>query len=107
MSNPIIAPWYITLQVIPFVNTPFPGFAGFLFIIPSFAGSNASAKAGKESVTKFIHNMWIGSNISKWTTSVIPNHFAKNGVSKVAKNNTITSPTLLDNKNWITFKMLS
>ena len=65
VRSPIIIPWYITLNVIPFVNTPFPGLFGFLFIMSLFAGSNANAKAGSESVTKFIHNMCIGSNISK------------------------------------------
>ena len=72
-----------------------------------FAGSNANAKAGKESVTRFIHNMCIGNSISKCAISVIPNQFANNGVHSVAKNSTTISPTLLDNKNWITFKILS
>ena len=39
--------------------------------------------------------------------SVIPNHLLNNGVNNVAKNNTIISPTLLESKNWITFKILS
>ena len=54
-----------------------------------FAGSNASASAGSESVTKFIHNMCIGSNISKCVMSVIPNQLANNGVNNVAKNKTL------------------
>ena len=65
VSPPIIIPWYITRHVIPFVNTPFFVSLGFLFIMSAFAGSNASASAGKESVTRFIHKIWIGSNISK------------------------------------------
>ena len=72
-----------------------------------FAGSNASASAGSESVTKFIHNMCIGSNISKCVMSVIPNQLANNGVNNVAKNKTTISPILLDNKNCITFSILS
>ena len=51
--------------------------------------------------------MCIGNNISKCVTSDIPNHFANSGVHSVAKNSTTTSPTLLDNKNCITFNMLS
>ena len=90
----------------PFVNIPELAFTGFLFITSLFAGSNASAKAGNESVTKFIHNMCIGSSGSINPIG-IPNFVAKNGVSKIAKNNTITSPTLLDNKNCIAFIMLS
>ena len=39
--------------------------------------------------------------------SDIPNHLANSGVSIVAKNNTTISPTLLDNRNCITFSMLS
>ena len=72
-----------------------------------FAGSNASANAGNESVTKFIHNMCIGNNISKWFISAIPNHLLISGVNSVANNNTTISPILLDSKNCITFKILS
>ena len=64
-----------------------------------FAGSNASAKAGNESVTRFIHNMWIGNNISNPFISVIPNHLLNNGVNNVAKNSKTTYPILLDNRN--------
>ena len=73
----------------------------------AFAGSNANANAGRESVTKLIHKIWIGSNISKWEISVIPNQFANNGVHNVAKNRTTISPTLLESKNCITFNILS
>ena len=107
VSPPIIIPWYTTLQVIPFVNIPFPGLIGFLCIISLLAGSKAKAKAGNESVTRFIHNMWIGNNISNPFISVIPNHLLNNGVNNVAKNSTTTSPILLDNRNWITFNILS
>ena len=50
-----------------------------------FAGSKANANAGNVSVTKFIHSMCIGNNISKLFMSVIPNHFANSGVNNVAK----------------------
>ena len=69
--------------------------------------TNANDNAGNESVTKLIHKMCIGSNISKLLISVISNHLLINGVNKVAKNKTIISPTLLDSKNCITFKILS
>ena len=44
-------------DIIDFVNIPFPVFKGLLSIIFLFAGSNARANAGSESVTKFIHKM--------------------------------------------------
>lgn len=65
VSPPTIILDDITRHVIPFVNTPFFMSLDFLFIMSAFAGSNASASAGKESVTRFIHKIWIGSNISK------------------------------------------
>ena len=105
--KPIIIPWYITLHVIPFVNIPLPFLLGFLCIIFSADGSTANAKAGNESVTKFIHNIWIGNNGSKALILVILNHLAKSGVIKIATNNTMISPTLLDNKNCIAFRILS
>ena len=73
-------------------------------MISLFAGSKANAKAGRESVTKLIHKIWIGNNTSIMLESTIPNHFASSGVKRVAKNNTITSPMLHDIKNCITFK---
>ena len=50
--------------------------------------------------------MCIGSNGTIKLIS-IPNKFPNNGVIKIATNSVITSPTLLDNKNCIAFKMLS
>ena len=79
---------------------------GFLSITSFCGGSTANARAGSESVTKFIHNMCIGSNGTIKLIS-IPNKFPNNGVIKIATNSVITSPTLLDNKNCIAFKMLS
>ena len=73
----------------------------------SFAGSNARANAGSESVTKFIHNIWIGINISNAPAFCIPAIFAITPENRVAKNSTTISPTLLESKNWITFKILS
>ena len=70
------------------------------------AGSTASANAGNESVTKFIHNIWIGNNgVIKFTSML--NHLLKSGVIKIATNNMIISLTLLDSKNWIAFNILS
>ena len=96
--SPIIIPWYIILHVIPFVNIPVFAFIGFLFIISLLAGSNASANAGSESVTKFTHNMCIGRSGSIRLIGIL-NCEAKKGVINIATNNTITSPTLLDNRN--------
>ena len=92
-------PWYKILSDIPFVNTPFPGFIGFLFITSLFAGSNANANAGRESVTKLIHSMCIGNNGSNSLISTIPNQLANSGVASIARNNVIISPTLLESKN--------
>ena len=64
----------------------------------SSAGSKASANAGNESVTKLIHNMCIGSNGSIRFIGML-NFCANSGVINIAKNNTTTSPTLLDSKN--------
>ena len=106
--KPIIIPWYTILHVIPFVNIPFLFFIGFLFIIPFSAGSTANAKAGNESVTRFIHKICTGNNTSNWFiySSVIPKWLANIGVNNIAKNKTTISPTLLDNKNAIAFKIL-
>ena len=91
----------------PFVNIPFV-FNGFFFIIPFSAGSTANAKAGNESVTKFIHNICTGNKTSNSLiySDVIPNLLANTGVNNIAKNNTTISPTLLDNKNAIAFNIL-
>ena len=107
--SPIIIPWYIILKVIPFVNIPLEFLSGFLFIIPFSAGSTAKANAGNESVTKLIHNICTGNNGSKAPISSagIPKAPAKTGVKRIAINKTTISPTLLESKNWIAFKILS
>ena len=105
VSKPIITPWYTTLKLIPFVKIPFC-FFGFRFITSSSAGSTANANAGSESVTKLIHNIWIGSNTSIKPISIL-NVLPSQGVIRIAKNSTIISPTLLESKNWIAFSILS
>ncbi|MNT24613.1 hypothetical protein D3C72_1600960 [compost metagenome] len=82
-------------------------FKGFLCIIPLLAGSKASANAGNESVTKLIHNIWIGSRISIKVTSVTLNIDAICDANIVAKNNTTISPIFEEIKNCITFNILS
>lgn len=67
-----------------FVNIPVLDFTGCLFIISLSAGSKASASAGSESVTRFIHKMCIG-NKGSIKPIVIPNLFAKYGVNNIAK----------------------
>ena len=71
------------------------------------AGSNANASAGNVSVTRLIHKIWIGNNTCIIEISYIPNTLPIVGANNVANNNTITSPTLHESKNWITFKILS
>ena len=46
----------------PSANMPFFEFTGFLSMISFSGGSNPMAIAGKESVTKLIHNNWIANN---------------------------------------------
>ena len=63
-------------------------------------GSIPNAKAGKLSVIKLTHNKWIGNSGTPKSNDVI------NEITEAPKI-VITSPILLDNKNWTSFLILS
>ena len=62
VNIPIIIPSIIILLHSPSEKIPFLLSIGFLFIMSFSSGSSPNAMAGKESVTKFIHNSWIANN---------------------------------------------
>ena len=73
---------------------------GGRFITSSSVGSIPKANAGSESVIKLTHNKCIGSN-------GVPIFPGKNSDNKDAPKIVMTSPILLDNKNWTSFLILS
>ena len=85
------------VRFIPLTKTPSSFLRGFRFMIPGSAGSMPKARAGKLSVTRFTHRIWIASNgtgnwnkIAKRDWENLPDIAGKqkiNGLSNVFENN--------------------
>ena len=88
--KPIITPSNIKVVAVPLENRLSLGLRGFSNITLGSLGSTPSAKAGKLSVIRFIHNIWIGNR-------------GEGQLRSIATNKVSTSPKLLLSKNTIDF----
>ena len=92
-STVTIAPWKNTSNPIPPANIPSLGSLGFLFMISASLFSIPRARAGKQSVMRFIHKRCTGSRMV-------------NPIS-VAKNMDSTSARFEASRNCIALRILA